>query len=57
MLEKRKKTIQTRFFNELSLRVDFPKQGFGTTNDGNTARRFFENQSKSAEITGKINFF
>ena len=57
MLVKWKKTIETRFLNELSLRVDFPKQGFGTTNDGNTARRFFENQSKSAEITGKIYFF
>ena len=57
MLEKQKKTIQTRFLNELSLRVDFSKQGCVTTNDGNTARRFFENQSKSAEIKGKINFF
>lgn len=28
------------------------KQGFGTTNDGNTARRFFANITKSAEITG-----
>ena len=42
MLEKRKKTIQTRFLNELSLRVDFPKQGFGTTNDGNNIGYFTE---------------
>jgi len=26
--------------------------GHGTTNDGNTARRFFKNADKSAEITG-----
>jgi hypothetical protein len=28
------------------------KQGHGTTNDGNTARRFFTNFELSAEITG-----
>jgi len=28
------------------------KQGVGTSNDGNTARRFFENPSVIAEITG-----
>lgn len=27
-----------------------PKQGFGSTNDGNTARRFFENAALTAEI-------
>jgi len=32
--------------------VDKPKPGFGNSNDGNTARRFFENVEKSAEITG-----
>jgi hypothetical protein len=32
--------------------VDFVKQGFGTTNDGNTARRFFENPEITAKITG-----
>lgn len=26
--------------------------GHGTTNDGNTARKFFKNANKSAEITG-----
>lgn len=29
-----------------------PKQGFGSTNDGNTARRFFENTKTSSLITG-----
>lgn len=37
----------------MSLLVDIPKQGgSGTTNDGNTARRFFEDPKTSSEITG-----
>lgn len=32
--------------------VDFPKPGFGSSNDGNTARRFFKDHKTSAEITG-----
>ncbi|KAJ4438475.1 hypothetical protein ANN_14420 [Periplaneta americana] len=32
--------------------VDVVKPGSGTTNDGNTSRRFFENSKKSSEITG-----
>lgn len=32
--------------------LDFVKPGAGTTNDGNTARRFFANPKRSAEITG-----
>ena len=35
----------------MGLIVDQPKPGFGNTNDGNTARRFFQNAEKSAEIT------
>jgi len=35
----RKKAIQKRFKDMLGLNVDFPKQRFGSTNDGNTARR------------------
>lgn len=52
MMESRKKEIQAKFLSEMSLKVDFPKQGYGSTNDGNTARKFFENRVKSAEITG-----
>ena len=44
--------IQTRFKNEMGLIIDKPKPGCGNTNDGNTARRFFGNPEKSAEITG-----
>lgn len=36
----------------MGLVVDRQKPGFGSSNDGNTARRFFENPSKSSEITG-----
>lgn len=47
----RKEEIQ-RKFKKLGLRVDFVLQGKGTSNDGNTARRFFGDFETSAEITG-----
>ena len=50
--ENRKKIIQKGFRQRLGLIVDQPKPGYGNTNDGNTARRFFENASISAVITG-----
>lgn len=46
-----KKEIQKKFKENMGLIVDQPKPGFGNTNDGNTARRFFQNAEKSAEIT------
>lgn len=52
IVEERKKQVQKRFREEMGLLVDVVKPGYGTTNDGNTARRFFENAEKSAEITG-----
>ena len=36
----------------MGLLVDRPKPGFSNTNDGNTARKFFQNPQMSAEITG-----
>lgn len=48
----RKKKIQQEFRNKLDLLVDFVKQGVGTTNDGNTARRFCAKPSVTANITG-----
>ncbi|XP_078051617.1 uncharacterized protein LOC144477751, partial [Augochlora pura] len=51
-IEERKKNIQKGFRIELGLIVDRPKQSFGSSNDGNTARRFFENDNISARITG-----
>lgn len=36
----------------MGLIVDKVKNGYGTTNDGNTARRFFSNIELASEITG-----
>lgn len=47
-----KKRIQELFQKEMGLLVDKPKPGFGSTNDGNTARRFFEDADTSSKITG-----
>ncbi|CAH0562943.1 unnamed protein product [Brassicogethes aeneus] len=47
-----KKSIQEGFKSKLHLIVDKPKPGCGSTNDGNTARKFFQNPQLSAEITG-----
>lgn len=52
MLQTRKKCIQDKFKDELNLLIDIVKQGTGTTNDGNTARKFFEFPNKTAAITG-----
>lgn len=47
----RKGIIQERFRDETGLLIDYVKQGFGNTNDGNNARRFFRDPVKAAEIT------
>lgn len=46
-----KRSIQAKFKSEMGLIVDKVKTGYGTTNDGNTARRFFSNVELSAQIT------
>lgn len=46
-----KERIRKEFRERCGLIVDKPKPGFGNTNDGNTARRFFQNAELSAEIT------
>lgn len=51
LMKQRKLKIQNEFRSRLGLLVDMPKQGFGSSNDGNTARRFFKNYKISAEIT------
>nr|XP_012566690.2 uncharacterized protein LOC105850829 [Hydra vulgaris] len=51
-VKERKAFIQKKFREELSLIVDMPKQGFGNTNDGNTARRAFEESITFSEIIG-----
>lgn len=52
LMENRKKKIIEDFRKETGLLVDTPKQGFGSSNDGNTARRFFGDPQKSSSITG-----
>lgn len=53
LFEIQKRRIQKEFRARLGLIVDKPKPGgAGNSNDGNTARRFFENVDISAEITG-----
>ena len=52
IVSENKKRIQKEFKEKLGLLVDRPKQGFGNSNDGNTARRFFKNPEVSASITG-----
>lgn len=47
-----KKYIQAEFKSKMGILVDMPKQGFGSSNDGNTARRFFANAKLSSQITG-----
>lgn len=51
MKKKRKEEIQKKF-KEIGLIIDKVKPGFGTSNDGNTARAFFYNSSETARITG-----
>lgn len=48
--EKRKKQVQMALESKLSINVDFVKQRFGNTNDGNTARNFFS----EPEVVGRI---
>lgn len=48
---KTKDDIQEDFRKEMGLLVDIVKQGSGTTNDGNTARRFFKDPELTASIT------
>ena len=51
-VENRKKKIQEDFRVKMSLIVDQPKQAYGSSNDGNTARRFFQKAEDTAAITG-----
>lgn len=52
IVKARKENITKRFREEMGLLVDQPKQGSGSTNDGNTARTFFKYHNESGETTG-----
>ena len=51
IIDSTKARIQNEFRVKTGLIIDQPKPGFGNSNDGNTARRFFENAEVSADIT------
>lgn len=51
-VDQRSDEIKHQFKSRMGLIVDKPKPGYGNSNDGNTARRFFDNAELSAEITG-----
>ena len=48
----KKYLLQESFKSFLGLTIDVVKRGYGTTNDGNTARRFFESSDVVSKITG-----
>lgn len=50
--ELRKTQIQKEFKAKTGLKIDYVLQGKGSSNDGNTARRFFRNYKETAAITG-----
>ena len=50
--ERKKELIKREIRQQLGLIVDTPKQGAGSSNDGNTARKFFENFETFSKITG-----
>jgi len=47
-----KQRIQRGFKEHMGLIIDVPKHGSGTSNDGNTARRFFRDPQLTSMITG-----
>lgn len=49
---KKKKEDITKKFKEIGLLINKVKPGYGTSNDGNTARYFFAEYSKTASIIG-----
>lgn len=49
--QENKLRIQNAFKDRMHLRVDAVQQGAGTSNDGNTSRRFFSNPALVADIT------
>lgn len=51
IVEETKLRIQREFKEKLGLIIDRPKPGVGSSNDGNTARRVFQNADISAAIT------
>lgn len=51
-MRKEEKTRIQNEFKKQGLIIDKPLHGYGSSNDGNTARRFFEDPETTSEITG-----
>lgn len=51
-VKERTDEIKQRFKIKMGLIVDKPKPGYGSSNDGNTARLFFRNPELPSTITG-----
>lgn len=51
-MQNSKQRIQKDFFDKMGLVIDVPKHGSGTSNTGNTARRFFRDPELTSAITG-----
>ena len=50
-IQDRKASIQKKYQDKVGLLIDFPRScGSGSSNHGNTARWFFQNAEKTAEI-------
>ena len=52
IVQQTKLDIQEKLRNRMSLLVDIPRPGSGNTNNGNTARRFFQEPNLAAILTG-----
>ena len=48
----RKREVQILLKSNLGITVDKPKQGYGTSNTGNIARKFFKNHELVSDILG-----
>ena len=51
-IQARKTNIQKSFYVQLGFSVNFLKQGYVSTNEGNVARRCFKNSKFSAAVIG-----
>lgn len=51
LMQARKEMTQHEFKEQMGVLIDIVKQGFRTTNNGNTARKFFREYVKTAHIT------
>lgn len=52
IVDQTKFNIQEKLRKEMNILVDIPTPGSGNTNNGNTARRFFQQPQLSADLTG-----